>query len=84
MEEVKRTLRGKEVVCHVYHPTVTAHQFRHEMASAMYAAGVGEMEAQRILGHADIATTHKIYTHIRDTQITSAAERLNMYFSCGS
>lgn len=62
-------------------PTVTAHQFRHEYASALYAAGVGEMEAQRLLGHADIATTHRIYTHIRTSQLTTAADQLNAYFA---
>ena len=30
----------------VLRPAVTAHQFRHEMASAMYEAKVGELEAQ--------------------------------------
>lgn len=64
----------------VLRPAVTAHQFRHEMASAMYEAKVGELEAQKILGHSDIATTRKIYTHIRERQISDAADKLNDYF----
>lgn len=66
---------------HLYKATVTAHQFRHEFASAMYEAGIGELEAQKILGHADIATTRKIYTHIRDVQILEAAQKLNQFFA---
>ena len=65
----------------VLRPAVTAHQFRHEMASAMYEAKVGELEAQKILGHADIATTRRIYTHIRARQIKGAAEKLNSFFN---
>lgn len=75
-EERKR----KPPATHLYKPAVTAHQFRHEMASAMYEADVGELEAQRILGHADISTTRKVYTHIRDRQLEEAAEKLNRIF----
>lgn len=64
-----------------YHTDVTAHQFRHDFASALYEAGIGEMEAQVILGHADIVTTRKIYTHIRQRQIDKAATTLNDYFA---
>lgn len=72
--------RKRAVTTHKYRATVTAHQFRHEMASSLYEAGVGELEAQRILGHADIATTHKIYTHVRDAQLDAAASKLDDYF----
>lgn len=30
---------------------------------------IGELETQKILGHADISTTRKIYTHIKERQI---------------
>ena len=63
---------------------VSAHQFRHGMASTLYAAGVGEMEAQRILGHASITTTHEVYTHLRQAQLSAAADRLNDFISTGS
>ena len=62
-------------------PAVTAHQFRHEMASAMYEAKVGELEAQKLLGHADISTTRKIYTHIRERQLQNATDQLNAFYS---
>lgn len=79
--EKKRMQNGKEIRYTFWKPLATAHQFRHEFASVLYEAGVGEMEAQKILGHADIYTTRKIYTHIRDEQISAAADKLEKYFS---
>lgn len=71
--------RKRQCSTHCYKAAVTAHQFRHEYASMLYAAGIGEMEAKTLMGHADIATTRKVYTHIRERQIDSAAARLNAY-----
>lgn len=65
----------------IYKPTVTAHQFRHEFASCLYEIGVGEKEAQALLGHADIATTHKVYTHLRNRQLDAVEEKLNAFFT---
>lgn len=79
--EKSRVQGGKLIRYTFWKPLVTAHQFRHEFASVLYEAGVGEMEAQKILGHADIYTTRKIYTHIRDAQIGEAAAKLEKYFS---
>lgn len=76
-----RERQRKPPTTHLYKSTVTAHQFRHEFASAMYQAQIGEMEAQKILGHADISTTRKIYTHIREDQIKSAAKKLEAFFA---
>lgn len=76
-----RDRKRKPPETHLYKAAVTAHQFRHEFASAMYEADIGEMEAQKILGHADIATTRKIYTHIREDQIKAAAQKLDSLFS---
>lgn len=60
---------------------VSAHQFRHGMASTLYAAGVGEMEAQQILGHASITTTHAVYTHLKKAQLSAAANQLNDFLT---
>ncbi len=79
--EKTRMQKGKQIRYMFWKPMVTAHQFRHEFATVLYEVGVGEMEAQKILGHADIYTTRKIYTHIRDTQIAAAAQKLENYFS---
>lgn len=79
--EKTRIQNGKRIRYMFWKPLVTAHQFRHELASVLYEAGVGEMETQKILGHADISTTRKVYTHIRDTQIAAAAQKLEDYLS---
>ena len=47
----------------------------------MYQANIGEMETQKILGHADISTTRKSYTHIREEQIKAAAKKLDAFFT---
>lgn len=64
-----------------YKPLVTAHQFRHYMATACFEAKVPELVAQKILGHADISTTHKIYTHIRERLMKETATNLENYFT---
>ncbi len=66
-------------VRYTYLPDVTAHQFRHEFASVLYYAGLGELETMRILGHSDISITRNIYQHLRDKQMRDAAEKLNKY-----
>lgn len=78
----KKRANGQEYECEVtdWLPLVTAHQWRHEFASALYEAGVPDLEAQTILGHADIATTKKIYTHVRTRQLKAAQNALNKYF----
>lgn len=43
----------------------------------LYEAGVDVKEAQELMGHADINTTHSIYTHIRDKRRTETAKKLN-------
>ena len=44
----------------------TPHQLRHAFATLLFEAGIGEKDAQDILGHAQISTTRDIYTHIRE------------------
>ncbi len=73
--------RKKQCKTHCYKASVTAHQFRHEYASMLYAAGIGEMEAQKLMGHADISTTRKIYTHIRKKQLNEAGAALEKYLT---
>ncbi|WP_374044278.1 tyrosine-type recombinase/integrase [uncultured Gemmiger sp.] len=63
---------------------VTAHQFRHEFASILYEANVGELEAQKLLGHSDITTTRRIYTHIRERQLENAAAQIENYIQTTS
>jgi integrase len=57
--------------------SLTPHQLRHGYATMLFEAGIDERDAMDLLGHADIATTKNIYTHIRQTRKEETASRLN-------
>lgn len=57
--------------------TVTAHQLRHGFATMLYEAGIDLKDAQDLMGHSDIKTTHSIYTHIRNKRKEETAKKLN-------
>ena len=42
------------------------HQLRHTYATLLYISGVDVLTAQYLLGHSDITTTLKIYTHLEE------------------
>jgi len=54
------------------------HMLRHEYSTNLFYSGVDEMEAQQLMGHADISTTRKIYTHLR-SQNKSAKTKMNNF-----
>lgn len=55
---------GKPVIESVYeNPRLTPHSTRHTFASLSAAAGMPPETLQRIIGHADYATTAEIYVH---------------------
>lgn len=56
---------------------ITLHQLRHAYATILYEAGIDDKLAQEILGHSSIVTTRNIYTHIKETKIHEATEKLN-------
>lgn len=59
--------------------TVTPHQLRHAYATILYEAGIDEKAAQELLGHASIAMTKDIYTHISKSKAASTADQLNNF-----
>lgn len=61
--------------------TTSAHCLRHTYCTLLYEAGVDVIAAKELMGHADVATTMKIYTHLRETHKTSSVARLNDYLS---
>ena len=81
--KVQRSFRRNGELKHYdyWKADITAHQFRHELATCCFEAGVPEMVAQKILGHASIETTHRIYTHIRERMLTQSALALNDLFT---
>ena len=52
---------------------LTAHYFRHNYASILYAADVDVLYAQKILGHANASTTMGTYTHLSEQAESSNA-----------
>ena len=62
-----------------YGTTVTAHQLRHGFATMLFEAGVDLKDAQDLMGHSDIKTTHEIYTHIRNKRKEETAKKLNAF-----
>lgn len=52
---------------------LTAHYFRHNYASILYAADVDVLYAQKILGHANASTTMGTYTHLSEQAENSNA-----------
>lgn len=75
----KRWLR----YCEAIGCEITAHQLRHGYATILYEAGVPDKDAQELLGHASIAVTRDVYTHIRQQQRDATVKKLNRYLSRG-
>ena len=46
--------------------TCTPHQLRHNYASLLHTSGIDVKDAQYLLGHANIAVTQDIYTHLEN------------------
>jgi integrase len=55
------------------------HRLRHTYASMLYDAGIDPKSAQKFLGHADIETTLRIYTHLSKEREGRSIEALNAY-----
>lgn len=60
---------------------MTAHQFRHLYASNLFYAGVPDKVAQKLMGHADITTTRRIYQQLRDEEDLQYTAMLNEYLA---
>ena len=54
----------------------TPHQLRHAYATMLFENGIAEADAQELLGHAQIATTMDIYTHIREGRKKQIRDKL--------
>ena len=56
--------------------TCTPHQLRHTYATMLFENNIADSDAQALLGHAQIATTRDIYTHIREDRKQQIRERM--------
>ncbi|MFZ2538496.1 MAG: tyrosine-type recombinase/integrase [Oscillospiraceae bacterium] len=52
---------------------------RHTFATMCRAAGMDLADIQYLLGHADISTTKKMYTHIEIEPLRKAMDKLTEY-----
>lgn len=74
--------RGKKKCTRTeWRPLVTPHQLRHGYATILYEAGIDELTAMELMGHADIETTRRIYTHLRQSKRDGIADILNKQFA---
>lgn len=58
--------RRWESFCKAKGIKIDRHSIRHQYATTLYDAGIDAKSAQDLLGHAQIATTMDIYTHISE------------------
>jgi len=56
---------------------IDIHALRHSYASQLARRGVGLAIAQRLLGHADVSMTAKVYTHVDLDTLRDAVEHLD-------
>lgn len=64
-------------------PHITLHWLRHTFCTLLYLAGVDAVQACAQMGHADITTTLKIYTHLDAIHKRKSVDKLNAYLSGG-
>lgn len=60
-------------------PPITLHWLRHTFCTLMYLAGVDVVQASAQMGHADVSTTLKIYTHLDATWKRKSVDKLDQY-----
>lgn len=70
---------GKIRIYYKWKALVTAHQFRHFYATNLFYAGVPDKVAQKLMGHADIMTTRRIYQELRDSEDQAYIKQLDDY-----
>lgn len=62
-------------------PDLKMYCLRHDYATRLQDAGVPINVAKYLLGHSDISTTSKVYTHTSEESIQAAADRINQWES---
>lgn len=81
-KELGAVVKGEHVIgIDPVAPDLKLYCLRHDYATRLQDAGVPINVARYLLGHSDISTTSKIYTHTSDESIRDAAERINEHES---
>lgn len=65
-------------------PPITMHWLRHTFCTLMYLAGVDVITASKQMGHADVATTLRIYTHLDAQYKRKSIDKLDLYLASGN
>lgn len=60
-------------------PPFTLHWLRHTYCTLLYFAGVDVVQARALMGHADISTTLRIYTHLDAIHKRKSVSKLDQY-----
>ena len=62
-------------------PPITMHWLRHTFCTLMYLAGVDVVQASAQMGHTDVSTTLRIYTHLNARHKRKSVEKLDTYLA---
>lgn len=62
-------------------PRITLHWLRHTYCTLLYLSGVDAVQACAQMGHADVTTTLKIYTHLDAIHKRNSMDKLDAYLS---
>ena len=62
-------------------PNITMHWLRHTFCTLLYLAGVDVVQACAQMGHADVSTTLRIYTHLDAAHKRKSVDKLDAYLS---
>lgn len=62
-------------------PNITMHWLRHTFCTLLYLSGVDVVQACAQMGHADVSTTLRIYTHLDATHKRRSVDKLDLYLS---
>ena len=62
-------------------PNITMHWLRHTFCTLLYFAGVDVVQACAQMGHADVSTTLRIYTHLDAIHKRKSVDKLDAYLS---
>ena len=66
---------------HNLRPLITPHALRHNYITMCWEHGFDPYETMKLVGHASIATTMNIYTHLSEAQMSKTAAKLDSMFS---
>ena len=62
-------------------PPITMHWLRHTFCTLLYLAGVDVVQACAQMGHADVSTTLRIYTHLDQVHKRRSVDKLDAYLT---